>query len=93
MILFCKYSCIPLNWCYVVVDNETSEPEPEEKKAEETFLAFARVFSGTIRKGQRLYVLGPRHDPQKLLAEVGSILRYYIYLLVLGNNTDPLYTL
>ena len=28
-------------------------------------LAFARVYSGTIRKGQQLYVLGPKHDPRE----------------------------
>ena len=27
------------------------------------FVAFARIFSGTVRKGQELYVLGPKHDP------------------------------
>ena len=28
-------------------------------------LAFARVYSGTIKKGQHLYVLGPKHDPRE----------------------------
>ena len=28
-------------------------------------LAFARVYSGTIKRGQRLYVLGPKHDPRE----------------------------
>ena len=32
---------------------------------EEAFIAFARIFSGTLRKGQKLYVLGPKYDPQK----------------------------
>ena len=27
------------------------------------FLAFSRVFSGTLRKGQKLFVLQPRYDP------------------------------
>ena len=30
------------------------------------FVAFARVFSGCLRRGQKLYVLGPRHDPSLL---------------------------
>nr|XP_054756574.1 elongation factor-like GTPase 1 [Lytechinus pictus] len=51
----------------------TVEPEAEEeKKSGETFLAFGRVFSGTIHKGQKLFVLGPRHDPQKALAEISE---------------------
>lgn len=31
------------------------------------FIAFARIFSGTLYKGQTLYVLGPRHDPSEAL--------------------------
>ncbi|ESO00697.1 hypothetical protein HELRODRAFT_187216 [Helobdella robusta] len=27
------------------------------------FIAFARVFSGTLKKGQKLYVFGPKHHP------------------------------
>ena len=27
------------------------------------FVAFARIFSGTLRRGQEIYVLGPKHDP------------------------------
>lgn len=30
------------------------------------FVAFARVFSGTLHKGQELYVLGPKHDPSSV---------------------------
>ena len=35
----------------------------EEKKDDHVFIAFARIFSGTLRRGQRLYVLGPKYDP------------------------------
>ncbi|GFU33526.1 elongation factor-like GTPase 1 [Nephila pilipes] len=40
-----------------------------EKAAEEdtAFIAFARIYSSTICKGQQLYVLGPKHDPAKAL--------------------------
>lgn len=30
------------------------------------FIGFARVFSGTLRKGQQLYVLGPKYDPSSM---------------------------
>lgn len=33
-------------------------------------MAFARIFSGSLHKGQQLYVLGPKHDPSKALTEV-----------------------
>ena len=36
----------------------------------QVFIAFARVFSGTVRRGQKLYVLGPKHDPAKALHQV-----------------------
>lgn len=53
-----------------------TEPEPEPKKEEPlveedtaekkefVFVAFARVFSGTLRTGQKLFVLAPKHDPR-----------------------------
>lgn len=40
------------------------EEEPEEKHS---FLAFARIFSGTLRKGQTLFVLSPKHSPEELV--------------------------
>ncbi|KAJ8895349.1 hypothetical protein PR048_000681 [Dryococelus australis] len=36
------------------------------------FVAFARVFSGTIRKGQEVYVLGPKHNPHVALEQMKS---------------------
>ena len=38
--------------------------EPEEKGI---LLAFSRVYSGTIHKGQTLYVLHPRYDPREVV--------------------------
>lgn len=32
------------------------------------FIAFARVFSGRVRKGDKVYVLGPKHDPSGVLS-------------------------
>ena len=37
----------------------------EEEKEKNIFVAFARVFSGTLRKGMQMYVLGPKYDPSK----------------------------
>ena len=52
---------------------------PEE---EDVFIAFARVFSGTLRSGQEVYVLGPKHDPRKALEMINS-----------GVEIDPQLTL
>ncbi|PVD19820.1 hypothetical protein C0Q70_20311 [Pomacea canaliculata] len=40
-----------------------SKCHDRENDNEHVFVAFARVFSGAVRQGQRLYVLGPKHDP------------------------------
>lgn len=36
----------------------------EEEKPEFVFVAFARIFSGTLKKGMKLYNLAPKHDPR-----------------------------
>ncbi|KAF2366380.1 Transcription factor GTP-binding domain [Trinorchestia longiramus] len=44
-------------------------PELDEKEEdEEELLAFARVFSGSIKPGQEVYVLGPKHSPSAVAA-------------------------
>jgi len=44
-------------------EDESTEKEPVEKKPMTAFVAFARVFSGTLTPGQSIYVLGPKYDP------------------------------
>nr|XP_046243837.1 elongation factor-like GTPase 1 isoform X2 [Scatophagus argus] len=44
-----------------------SKPEEEEKQ-KETFIAFARVYSGVVKRGQRVFVLGPKYDPARGLS-------------------------
>ena len=56
---------------YEKLDGETSKDEanpPEEKDVcENTLIAFARVYSGTLKIGSEVYVLGPKHDPRVAL--------------------------
>lgn len=33
---------------------------------DDVFVGFARVYSGTLRKGAKLYALMPKHDPRSL---------------------------
>uniref|UniRef100_A0A1E1XEZ5 Ribosome assembly protein 1 n=1 Tax=Amblyomma aureolatum TaxID=187763 RepID=A0A1E1XEZ5_9ACAR len=50
------------------------EDAPQEKDDDETtFIAFGRVFSGTLKRGQQVYVLGPKHDPAKFLEKAVTI--------------------
>ena len=47
------------------------DSKPEEKEEQrETFIAFARVYSGVVKKGQRVFVLGPKYDPIKGMSTV-----------------------
>ncbi|CAF2985970.1 unnamed protein product [Rotaria sp. Silwood2] len=39
------------------------EAESNENIDENVFLAFARVYSGRLKRGQQIFVLSPRHDP------------------------------
>ncbi|CAG5850143.1 unnamed protein product [Menidia menidia] len=43
-----------------------TDPKPVEE--EDVFIAFARVYSGMVRKGQRIFVLGPKYDPAQGLS-------------------------
>lgn len=55
------------------VSNQQSDIELESKgdpKLETVFIAFARVFSGRLQVGDKLYVLGPRHDPSRINSDV-----------------------
>lgn len=45
---------------------EEEKEEEEDSKNDEVFIAFARVYSGTLRPGDKMYVLTPKHDPRKL---------------------------
>ncbi|KAJ0001585.1 hypothetical protein NQD34_001381 [Periophthalmus magnuspinnatus] len=48
---------------------EQKEQNTEEEQEErEKFVAFARVYSGVLRPGQRVYVLGPKYDPAQGLS-------------------------
>lgn len=44
-----------------------SKPE-EEEEPKEAFIAFARVYSGVVKKGQKIFVLGPKYNPSQGLS-------------------------
>jgi len=46
-------------------ENEgNQEGKPKDPPRDQLFVAFARIFSGTLRVGQKVHVLGPRYDPK-----------------------------
>lgn len=42
----------------------------QEEAPKEVFIAFARVYSRAVKKGQKVFVLGPKYDPRKGLSLV-----------------------
>ncbi|XP_052742629.1 elongation factor-like GTPase 1 isoform X1 [Bicyclus anynana] len=53
--------------------NKPEKCAVDEKEKEDenptAFIAFARIFSGRVKKGDKLYVLGPKHDPSQVLSK------------------------
>ncbi|XP_037020118.2 elongation factor-like GTPase 1 [Artibeus jamaicensis] len=52
------------------VESVTANPGPQEENSQETFVAFARVFSGVARRGKSIFVLGPKYSPAEFLQRV-----------------------
>ena len=46
------------------------ELESNDNLDDNAFLAFARVFSGRLKRGQKIFVLSPRHDPTLFIGKV-----------------------
>lgn len=46
------------------VECREEEEDSKADECDEVFIAFARVYSGTLRKGAKIYVLSPKHDPR-----------------------------
>ena len=61
------------------VESETPKPVPPEGSEQESFIAFARVFSGVARKGKRIFVLGPKYSPLEFLQQVRTGSKTFVY--------------
>ncbi|KAI1301850.1 Ribosome assembly protein 1 [Halotydeus destructor] len=49
----------------IIPSSDHLSTDKAEDEKDEVFIAFARVFSGTLREGDELYVLGPKYDPSE----------------------------
>lgn len=54
----------------IITENKHEVVEPILNDDDIMFIAFGRIYSGTIRRGQEVYVLGPKHDPSKVIDKV-----------------------
>ncbi|XP_035996623.1 elongation factor-like GTPase 1 [Fundulus heteroclitus] len=59
--------CVLLSAKMISLTLKDSKPE-EEEELKEVFIAFARIYSGMVKKGQRVFVLGPKYDPAQGLS-------------------------
>ncbi|XP_044135505.1 elongation factor-like GTPase 1 [Bufo gargarizans] len=53
-------------------ENVIQRSDKQEAENKSYFIAFARVFSGVVRRGQRIFVLGPKYDPAVALPKLPS---------------------
>lgn len=51
-------------------EQKAMEPVEEGDENDTIFIAFARIFSGKIQRGDKIYVLGPRHDPSLITQDM-----------------------
>lgn len=51
-------------------EKKQEEEEVKRRENETSFIAFARVFSGSLVKGREVFILGPKYDPGVTLAKV-----------------------
>lgn len=54
----------------ILTSDSTRVEETPSNLQDDVFIAFARVFSGCLKKGQTVYVLGPKHDPSVVLEKI-----------------------
>lgn len=52
------------------VESAALRSPPQDGDGQESFVAFARVFSGVARRGKRIFVLGPKYSPVEFLRRV-----------------------
>ena len=66
-----------------VYDIVTRAPEKSEQSIR--FVAFSRVFSGTLKKGQTIFVMGPKHGVNGQV-DIKEVKIDHIFLLMGGCN-------
>jgi ribosome assembly protein 1 len=69
-----------------------ASPAPEVsdvEKNEETLIGFARLYSGTLKVGQKIYVLGPKYKPQNPEKHCSEITVKSLYM-IMGRELESL---
>ncbi|KAL1922585.1 uncharacterized protein VTP21DRAFT_10124 [Calcarisporiella thermophila] len=85
--LFSQMSTLSLD-----TQQDANSREMEEKagqKNREHLIGFARIYSGTISVGQKIYVLGPKYNPEKPDQHCSEVVVESLYLLM-GRELESL---
>lgn len=61
----------------------------EEEKKDSVLIGFARIFSGTLREGQTVYVMGPKYDPMDPTKFCTQVTVKNLYL-IMGKELEAL---
>lgn len=83
---------IPLDQDQVAAFTEEAERLEEQAVEElkgESLIGFARLYSGNIRVGQKLYVMGPKYDPKYPKKHISEITVKSLYL-IMGRDLESL---
>lgn len=83
---------IPLNQDEITAlteEAEQLEQQAEEELNGESLIGFARLYSGSIRVGQKLYVMGPKYDPKYPKKHISEITVQSLYL-IMGRDLESL---
>jgi len=65
------------------IDEESEVPEEDEREREsEHLIGFSRLYSGTIKVGQKLYVYGPKYNPHSPSKFVHEFTVSALYLIM-----------
>lgn len=69
--------------------NITDEIIPKEKDVNDIkYMAFARNYCGTIKKGEEYFVIGPKHDPKSNYYDIKKYKFDNLYLFM-GSSLEP----
>lgn len=80
---------VPLEEMTPLVAEQAETEEPVEELKGESLIGFARLYSGSIKVGQKLYVMGPKYDPKYPKKHVSEITVQSLYL-IMGRDLESL---
>jgi ribosome assembly protein 1 len=73
----------------LAAEQAAAAEEPVKELKGESLIGFARLYSGSIKVGQKLYVMGPKYDPKNPKKHVSEITVQSLYL-IMGRDLELL---